>query len=103
MIRRLLETDIIQHKEDPTKKQIQFWFLECRTPDLLIELTNKYPKIHREMQKKRSLLLDVRKENLKNIAIQLKDEEYEEKESDRVYWLPLRKELEKWRREMKKD
>jgi hypothetical protein len=101
MIRRLIEIEVTHFKDNPTEKQIRFWILECRTPNLLVYLTQRYPDICSQMSDKRKLLFSAQKGNVSEIEYQLIEEENKEKEADRNYWLPLKKELEKWRRKIR--
>ena len=41
MIRRLVEADFIRHPH-PTPSQIEFWLQECRTPEILLELSGPH-------------------------------------------------------------
>lgn len=48
MVRRLVEVNYFANREHPTREQIRFWFLELRTPELLIELMaaqNRLPAV----------------------------------------------------------
>ena len=45
MLRRLIEVNYFENRENPTREQIHFWFLELRTPDLLIELAAEQGRI----------------------------------------------------------
>jgi hypothetical protein len=56
MIRRLIEAGIHREPNDPSKDKICFWLSECRTPELLILLSAKYPKIASKMSANRPLL-----------------------------------------------
>jgi len=51
MIRRLVEADYFKHRERPKQHQLRFWFLELRTPELLIELAAARPAICRKLIK----------------------------------------------------
>jgi len=97
MIRRLIEADIYNAPEDPTDNDIYFWFAECRTPDLLVLLAAKYPEIAAEMSKERPLLSDAISGNHEELQRLLRDEEDREREADRLYWEPLKRQLEEWR------
>ena len=101
MIRRLIEADIHRAPDDPSEDKICFWLSECRTPELLILLSAKYPKIASRMSANRPLLRSAIQGNREKVQSLLKDEEDKERESDRQYWMPLKKELEEWRH--KKD
>ncbi len=97
MIRRLIESDIVNASEDPPDEQISFWLAECRTPELLVSLANKYKKISNQMISSRSLLKTAIEGNQSELSKLLYEEENKEKELDREYWAPLKKELEVWR------
>ena len=98
MIRRLIEADIYRAADDPSEGKICFWFAECRTPELLISLSAKYPKIASRMSANRPLLRSAIQNNREEVRSLLKDEEDREREADRQYWMSLKKELEEWRR-----
>lgn len=97
MIRRLIESDIYNASDDPSDSDIYFWFAECRTPELLISLAEKYPQIVVEASKKRPLLSSAIGGDHEKLGRLLRDEEDREREADRKYWEPLKRELEEWR------
>jgi hypothetical protein len=97
MIRRLIEADIHRAPNNPSEDKICSWLSECRTPELLILLSAKYPKIAVRLSIKRPLLHSVIQGNLEKVQSLLKNEEEKEREADRQYWMPLKKELEEWR------
>ncbi len=97
MIRRLIEADIYRAPDDPPEEKIYFWFAECRTPELLISLSAKYPEIASRMSTNRPLLRSAIQDSREDVQNLLKDEEDREREADRQYWMPLKKELEEWR------
>lgn len=98
MIRRLVETHFFQERERPNPKQLRFWFLELRTPGLLIELAAKHPEICRKLIKQRSLLKLAAAGAEADLIEALSEEERIEREADREYWIPLKAELEQLRR-----
>ena len=98
MIRRLIEADIYRAPDDPSENKLIFWFAECRTPELLISLSAKFPKIASGLSANRPLLHSAIQGNRDEVQNLLKEEEEREREADRQYWMPLRKELEEWRR-----
>jgi len=53
MIRRLVEAHYFKERERPNPKQLRFWFLELRTPGLLMELAATHPEICRKLIKQR--------------------------------------------------
>jgi hypothetical protein len=94
MLRRLIESDIVQHQEDATVARIRFWLEECRSPTRLIELANLYPEQAAEIVTRRPLLSLAIEEDESSLTDALEDEAKREREKDRVYWAPLRAELE---------
>jgi hypothetical protein len=93
MIRRLVEVNYFANRETPTKNQIQFWFLELRTPQLLIELSQQ-TRISPQLLRQRPLLNALKNEDESLLAKLLIEEEEQVRDADRRYWMPLKKELE---------
>jgi hypothetical protein len=98
MIRRLVEADYFKHREQPTQQQVRFWFLELRTPELLLELATAHPHVYRRLIKQRSLLKPAAAGEEIDLREALSEEERLEREADRRYWIPLKAELEQLRR-----
>jgi hypothetical protein len=94
MIRRLLEADVVARRDAPTQNDLRFWLLELRTPALLLEFAQLYPELARRLLPKRSLLAMALLGNLEALERALLEEELEERQRDRSYWLPLKKEIE---------
>ncbi len=99
MIRRLIEADMYNASSNPSEEKVRFWLSECRTPELLISLCDKYPDIASRMITNRPLLKAAIEGNQGKIQRLLRDEEDRERKLDRQYWNPLRVELEAWRHE----
>ncbi len=97
MLRRLLEANYFKHREQPTPQQLRFWMLELRTPELLIELASAKPQLRRRLEETRALLDFAEPGNEAALADALLKEELAEREIDRRYWAPLKKELEQLR------
>ena len=97
MLRRLVEVNYFANREHPNPEQIRFWFLELRTPELLIELAAKRGRLPPQLIRKRPLLKLARTGNELSLSESLREEEALEREADRQYWLPLRAELESLR------
>ena len=93
MIRRLVEVNYFANRENPTENQIRFWFLELRTPQLLIELTQQN-RIPAQLLEQRRLLKVLKSEDESLLAKLLIEEEEQIRNADRFYWMPLKKELE---------
>lgn len=96
MIRRLVEADIARTRRR-TSAKVRFWLRECRTPELLAELSQRYSATARALSDERRLLAAARRGDLAGIETGLRAEEDRERRLDRVWWRPLRAELEQWR------
>lgn len=94
MIRRLVEADFFGRRETATAVDIRFWLSELRTPELLVAVAGAHPDTCRRLVRRRSLLRQVLTGDEQAIAAALRNEEEAEREADRRYWEPLRRELE---------
>ena len=103
MIRRLVEADYFSQREYPESGQITFWLRELRTPQLLVELASSHSAICQALEKARPLLKFAADGNESSLTEALSQEESNEREADRVYWKPLKAELEELRRERLKE
>lgn len=102
MIARLVEASYFAHSAHPTEEQLDFWLRELRTPGILIDLASSYREQCLSRQSMRPLLaLAVAKDEPK-LQAALRQEEDEQREADRAYWQPLKRELERLRREHRK-
>jgi hypothetical protein len=99
MVRRLIEADIFNAPFDPPEEQIRFWLSECRTPELLIALVEKYSGTAKRLSLQRPLLVQAIPGQETEIERLLREEEEYERKLDKEYWAPLKKELEIWRHE----
>jgi hypothetical protein len=97
MIQRLLEAHYFQHRDKPTTAFVNFWLRELRTPELLIDLARSRTGLCRRLQSVRPLVALAVEGNASGLENALRDEEFAERQKDKVYWLPLRRELEKLR------
>lgn len=100
MIRRLVESHYLRNKEDATLERLAFWFKNARTTSILIELAAKYPGDVDGFVASRPLLSHALTEDEPQLEVELAAEEMREREADRLYWMPLRAELEelRWKR-----
>jgi hypothetical protein len=96
MIRRLVEAHFFENNNNPNRAHVEFWFRELRTPELLIELA-RHHIVSRRLIQKRPLLKHAIPGEILKLEQALHAEEMVERERDRRYWAPLRKELEKLR------
>jgi hypothetical protein len=97
MVRRLVEAHIAQHWTTASAEKVEFWLLECRTPELLRDIAAEHPETATEQAHHRPLLQEAAQGNLARLRESLAQEEAEEREIDRQYWEPLKRELEQMR------
>jgi hypothetical protein len=98
MIRRLVEAHYLRHREEATQTQLRFWLLECRTPDILLELVRDHRPLAATLESERGLLALALQTGPEQLEFLLAEEERAERQRDREYWRPLRSELEQLRR-----
>jgi hypothetical protein len=101
MIRRLVESHIERYRTNPTSERVQFWLRECRTPALLAEIARAHPNEVQVAVNERPLLSLAYREELSDLMNALDAEEKRERDLDRDYWTPLKKELEQIRLQRK--
>jgi len=97
MLRRLLEAHFFQNRDRATAAQIRFWLRELRTPELLVEATQRWPRAVIAQLRHRPLLRRARPGREQALASALNAEEWAERRADARYWAPLRAELERLR------
>ncbi len=98
MIRRLIEADHAACKGRPDAGQLRFWLSEARTPELLIALARSHPDEARAMSSGRPLLIAAASGDEATVEEALEAEERAERQADKAYWEPLKRELERLRR-----
>jgi hypothetical protein len=98
MLRRLVEANYAQHAASATEEQLRFWLSESRTPQMLLDLAARAPALTNELAAKRPLLQHAIQSDLNEVRTAMADEQSRERESDRLYWEPLKRELEAMRR-----
>lgn len=97
MIRRLIEADHAACQTTPTQARLDFWLAEARTPELLIELARQHPDEAQAAAKRAVVLAAISGDEIQVLAA-LEDEERAERQADKAYWEPLKRELERLRR-----
>lgn len=97
MIRRLVEANYFEFREQPTPARVEFWLRELRTAELLAESVGLFPRDAARLESERPLLAAARSGDLPALERELAREQEAERELDRVYWQPLRAELERLR------
>jgi len=92
----------IHHRENaqsPTAEWTSFWLTEARSPELLNELTTRFPAEAARLRAARPLLSLANAADLPALREALDAEVRAEQEKDRIYWAPLKRELEIFRGE----
>lgn len=97
MLQRLLEAHYLQHRTAPTPELQRFWLLELRTPEMLVEVVRSCAELARELSNNRPLLRLASSGAPAELSDALAAEEKAERELDRIYWQPLKAELERLR------
>ena len=97
MIARLVEADLARHGEARDAKAVALWLEELRTPSLLIGLARELPDATTAAIPRRPLLTHALAGDAVALTAALRVEEDAEREADRLYWAPLRLELEQIR------
>ena len=99
MIGRLMERSYFEREEQPSPEQVEFWFRELRTPELLVELEGTHADAARRLESARPVIAAALTRDLDSVALALEAEEREERRKDREFWQPLKLEIEQFRRE----
>jgi hypothetical protein len=97
MIQRLIEADFARNRRTATDGQIRFWLREMRSPALLAKLAEEQSALAREIAAERPSLTLALANRVEELRTALGDEERQERERDRIYWQPLKLELERLR------
>jgi hypothetical protein len=98
MLRRLVEADYHGRSPRPSRDRIAFWLREVRTSDLLIDLCRQYRATARRLAAVRPALTSAILGDRAGVERALLTEQEAARASDRVYWVPLRAELARWKR-----
>jgi len=99
MIELLVTIHYREHASDATDDRVDFWLREARTPELLVELCQRFPTQAAELTARRPLIRLAREQSLDDLRTALDAEVRAEQALDRDYWEPLRRELEQFRRD----
>lgn len=97
MIERLVEADYLMGRAAPNPAQLRFWLLELRTPALLAEMAANHPDLCARLAVERPLLALAAAGKMDEMRAALAEEQRREGEKDRLYWLPIKQELERIR------
>lgn len=99
MIRRLIEAHYACYRDSATPDHVRFWLRESRTIPMLIDLVKSHPELAAVAASDRHLLVLAAAGDETGLATALEEEERQQRAADRVYWLPLKAELETLRRQ----
>jgi hypothetical protein len=99
MVARLVEVPYFTAGDSPSATEIDFLLRELRTPEILIEATARFPDAARRIAENRPALEAAMSGNRDAVSRALRDEQDEVARQDRLYWEPLKRELEQFRRE----
>lgn len=98
MIRRLVEVNYLANRSSPKEVSIDFWLKELRTPPLLVELVQLYPLETDKVKALRPAIDAALRNDLDEVAECLMTEEKQERDLDKKYWEPLKRELAEFRK-----
>lgn len=99
MLQRLVEAHYLKHRAAPETGHPSFWARELRTPEFLIETATRHGELARQLAESRPLLKFALAADQSGLERALMQEERTERERDRIYWQPLKAELEELRRQ----
>jgi hypothetical protein len=94
MIRRLVDAHYDEFEQEAHEDRVRFWLRESRTPDVLVAVAAKHPRILRELLLQRPLLSEALAASRTALQQALEKERAAEQEADKAYWEPLKRELE---------
>jgi hypothetical protein len=99
MIARLVEAHYARHEQAADDTMHDFWLRELRSPTILIEVARSAPRVCERLQTARPLLEHAAAGSESRLVAALRAEEEVERDADRRYWAPLKRELEQLRRD----
>ena len=104
MISALVEGHYDQYTCEPNPSRIEFWLRESRVEDRLIDLVVRFPAEAAAMAAStRPLLTLAITPDLPRLREALDAEVRAEQEKDRIYWEPLKREMEEFRRAERRE
>jgi hypothetical protein len=96
-VERLVEALYFNVGQSPTAGDIDFLLRELRTPELLIEAVTRFPESAQEIGARRPAVQSALSGNIEQVRAALRIEQDEAMLRDRLYWEPLKRELEQFR------
>jgi hypothetical protein len=97
MIQRLMEQSFFLTSGIADANLAGFWLRELRTPELLIRVASDYPEAARKSS--RAAVAAALAGDVRLVSEALDEEQRNERDKDRTYWEPLKRELEQFRRD----
>jgi hypothetical protein len=94
MLARLVENSILLADFKAPSETVSWWLLEARSPRTLVRLCGMYQKLARRLAARRTLLKYAIAGQIEKTRKMLMAEERLERTNDKLYWDPLKKELE---------
>jgi hypothetical protein len=98
VIEALVSIHFRENAATPQPQWVDFWLGEARSPELLLDLTARFPAQTAIALASRPLLALALSDNLPDLRAALDAEVREEQDKDRRYWEPLKREMEAFRR-----
>jgi hypothetical protein len=98
VIEALVAIHYTENSSAPNHDWIRFWLMEARSPELLVELCTRFQKEALDLQKDRPLLSVGIQGDVPLLRAEIQTETMREQEKDRLYWEPLKREMEEFRR-----
>ena len=103
VIEALVEGHYDAFHSEPNSERLEFWFLESRAPERLIELCERFPDEAARFSKFRPLLSKALNSDHWELRVELDAEKRRGQEKDRRYWEPLKREMQEFRRAERLD
>jgi hypothetical protein len=104
VIEALVGIHFEENRSNPKPEWISFWLAEARSPELLIDLVVRFPAEAAAMAAStRPLLALAITPDLPHLREALDAEVRAEQEKDRIYWEPLKREMEEFRRAERRE
>jgi len=98
VIEALVAIHYTENSGAPKPDWIRFWLMEARSPELLVDLCTRFQKEALDLQKNRPLLSAAILRDVAGLRSEIQAEIMREQEKDRLYWEPLKREMEEFRR-----
>lgn len=103
VIEALVSIHILENLNQPRPDWITFWLTESRSPEQLLDLVTWFPGETQALLSRRPLLAMAIGSDLPRLREALDAEVRAEQEKDRIYWEPLKREMEDFRRAERSD